>query len=123
MEHIRKLAWVSVARGCGFGALAIFTLMIGFVTTPALALDFGGVGFLLMAVILMVKAGRSDRMLYTHTEIWLMLDRDLRPPPDVASGVIMRTRKEVILRFAQMSATTALCCLVIAGALQVAGIR
>jgi hypothetical protein len=123
MEHIRRLAWVSVARGCGFGALAIFTLMIGFVTTPALALDFGGVGFLLMAVILMMKAARSDRMPHNHTEIWLMLDRDLRPPPEIAPGVIMRTRREVILRFAQMSATTALCCLLIAAGLQFAGFR
>jgi hypothetical protein len=123
MEHIRKIAWVSVARGCGFGALAIFTLMIGFVTTPALALDFGGIGFLLMAVILMIKAFRSDRLPHNHTEIWLMLEPEQRPPPDVASVVIMRTRREVILRFAYMSALTALCCLAPAAALQIAGFR
>jgi hypothetical protein len=123
MEHIRKLAWVSVARGCGFGGLAIFTMMIGLSSTPAAALDFGGIGFLLMSVILIVKAYRSDRLPHKHTEIWLMLEPDLRPPPEVAPAVIMRTRREVILRFAHMSALAALCCLVMAGALQIMGVR
>jgi hypothetical protein len=123
VDHIRKLAWISVARGCGFGALAIFTTMIGFSTTPALALDFGGIGFLLMAVILMIKAGRSGSLPHDRTELWLMLERDLRPPQPVASEVIKRARRDVMLRFAWTSATTALLCLLVAAALQVAGFR
>jgi hypothetical protein len=122
VDHIRKLAWISVARGCGFGGLAIFTLMIGFSSTPAAALDFGGIGFLLMAVILMVKASRSDRLPHKHTELWLMLEPQDRPPPEVASGVISRMRREVILKFAHMSALTALCCLLLAAGLQLMGI-
>jgi hypothetical protein len=123
MEHIRKLAWISVARGCSFGGLAILTMMIGFSATPALALDFGGVGFLLMAVILMIKAARSEQFPYRRTEIWLMLEPQDRPPPEVAPGIISRTRRDVILRFAHMSALAALCCLLMAAALQIMGIR
>jgi hypothetical protein len=123
MDHIRKLAWISVARGCGFGALAIFTMMIGFSATPATALDFGGIGFLLMAAILMVKAFRSANLPHKRTELWLMLEPQERPPPEVASGIISRMRREVILRFAHMSAMSAVCCLLMAAALQIAGIR
>jgi hypothetical protein len=123
MEHIRKLAWVSVARGCGFGGLAIFTAMIGFAATPAMALDVGGVGFLLMAMILAIKAFRSDSLPHKRTELWLMLAPDERPPPEVAGDVISRMRREVMLRFAQMSAIAALVCLTLAALLQVAGIK
>jgi hypothetical protein len=123
MEHIRRLAWVSVARGCGFGVLAIFTLMIGFITTPGVALDAGGFGFLLMSVILMVKAGRADHLPHHRTELWLMLEPERRPPPGVASSVITTTRREVMLRCAYLSALTAFACLALAGALQLAGFR
>ncbi len=123
MEHIRKLAWLSVARGCGFGVLAIFTSMIGLITTPGVAFDVGGVGFLLMTFILIAKAVRADRLPHRNTEIWLMLEPELRPPPDIASGVITRTRREVMLRFALMSALTAVACLVGAAVLQLAGFR
>jgi hypothetical protein len=123
MDHIRKLAWVSVARGCSFGGLAIITLMIGFSTTPGLAFDFGGVGFLMMAVILMIKAGRSTKLPHKRTELWLMLNPDERPPPEFAAQVIMGTRREVILRFAYMSAVFACCCLGLAAFLHLIGIR
>jgi hypothetical protein len=123
MDHIRRLAWISIARGCGFGTLAIFTLMIGFVTTPALALDFGGVGFLLMALVLIVKAERWERFPHNRTEIWLMLDPIHRPPPEVAPVVIGRTRRDVMLRVAHLSAVMAAVCLAMAGALQAFGFR
>jgi hypothetical protein len=123
MDHIRRLAWISIARGCGFGALAIFTLMIGFVTTPGVALDFGGVGFLLMALILIAKADRSERFPYQRTEIWLMLSPEDRPPPEVAPVVISRSRRDVMLHFAHVSAIVAAACLALAAVLQASGFR
>jgi hypothetical protein len=123
MDHIRRLAWISVARGCGFGALAVFCFMFGFITTPPLALDAGGFGFLLMAAILMVKAGRAHILSHKRTELWLMLDPERRPPPEVASGVITRMRRETMLRFAYLSALVACGCLALAAMLKVAGFQ
>jgi hypothetical protein len=40
----------------------------------------------------------------------------------VASGIISRMRREVILRFAYLSSFTALCCLLMAAVLQIMGI-
>ncbi len=121
MDQIRRLAWISVARGCAFGALAIFTMMIGFSATPASALDFGGIGFLLMTAILLLKAFRSGRLSHKRTEIWLMLEPQERPPPEVASGIISRTRRDVILRFAHMSAVMAVGCLASSASLKLVG--
>jgi hypothetical protein len=123
MDHIRRLAWISVARGCGFGTLAIFTLMIGFISTPGIALDAGGFGFLFMAVVLMVKASRADQLPHNRTELWLMIAPEDRPPPAVAPGVITTTRREVMLQCAYISALTAFACLVGAGLVQLAGFR
>jgi hypothetical protein len=123
MDHIRRLAWISVARGCGFGALAVFCFMFGFITTPSLALDAGGFGFLLMAAILMVKAGRAHVLSHKRTELWLMLEPDRRPPPEVASGVITRMRRETMLRFAYLSSLVAGGCLALAAVLKLLGLR
>jgi hypothetical protein len=123
MEHIHRLAWVSIARGCGFGVLGIVTMMFAFITTPGIAFDCGGFGFLLMAVILMIKSNRSDHLSHKRTEIWLLLAPEHRPPPDVACDIIMRVRAEVLLRCAHLSAMTALGCLSFAALVQVAGYR
>lgn len=123
MDHIRKLAWVSIARGCAFGALAIFTTMTGLITTPGIALDAGGIGFLLMSFILIVKASRSDVLSHHRTEVWLMLEPERRPPPEIAPVMITRVRREVILIFAHFSAMAAFSCLVLAAILQILGFR
>jgi hypothetical protein len=123
MDHLRRLAWVSVARGCGFGTLAVFTAMIGLVMTPGIALDVGGLGFLLMAVILMVKADRSGTISHKRTEVWLMLHENERPPAEVASVVIRRVRRDVMLQFAYVSALAGFGCLVLAAGIQALGYR
>jgi hypothetical protein len=123
MDHIQRLAWISIARGCGFGVLGIVCMMFGFITKPGVALNAGGVGFLMMAVILMIKANRSDLVPHQRTELWLMLEPERRPPPEVASGVIMRMRRATLLHFAYMSAVVACGCLALAAALQFFGFR
>jgi hypothetical protein len=123
MDHLRRLTWISVARGCGFGVLAIFTTMIGFVTTPAVALDFGGFSFLLMATILILKARMAPSMSYRRTEVWLMLDEGLRPPADVAQVLIGRVRADVLLACARLSAWSAALLLALSLLLKIAGWR
>jgi hypothetical protein len=123
MDHIRKLAWISIARGCGFGLLAIFCFSFGFILRPAFALTLAGVGILLMVFILILKAVRTDSLSHKRTEIWLMLAPDLRPPPEVASVIIMRVRRDVMLHFAQGWSFVAAGCLGLAAMLQIAGFR
>jgi hypothetical protein len=123
MDHIRKLAWVSIARGCAFGFLAIFCFSFAFINRPAFALTSGGVGMLLMAFILMLKASRSEQLSHKRTEIWIMLEPDMRPPPEVASGIIMGVRRETMLQFAQGCATAAAVCLAGAIVLLLSGFR
>jgi hypothetical protein len=123
MDHIRKLAWVSIARGCAFGFLAIFCFSFAFINRPAFALTSGGVGMLLMAFILMLKASRSDQLSHKRTEIWIMLSPDMRPPPDVASGIIMRIRRDVMLQFAYGWAVASAAAFAMATTLRLAGFR
>jgi hypothetical protein len=121
MDYLRRVAWVSVARGCGFGLLAICTMTIGFINKPGLAFNLMGIGLLLMAVILIVKARNSDSVMYQRTEIWLMLNDDMRPPAAVAQSVISRIRAAVLLEFALMSACGAAASLGIAAVLLLIG--
>lgn len=123
MDHIRKLAWISIARGCAFGFLAIFCFSFAFINRPAFALTSGGIGVLLMVFILVLKASRSDQISHKRTEIWIMLAPNLRPPPEAASGIIMQVRRDVMLRFAHSWAVVAAICLAGAATLQLAGFR
>ena len=42
MEHMRRIAFETVLRACGFGSLAIFCVMIGMSFEPRLAFQAGG---------------------------------------------------------------------------------
>jgi hypothetical protein len=123
MDHIRKLAWISIARGCAFGFLAIFCFSFAFINRPAFALTSGGAGMLLMAFILMLKASRSEQLSHKRTEIWIMLAPDMRPPPEVASGIIMGVRRETMLHFAHGWATASAASLACATLLRFSGFR
>jgi hypothetical protein len=123
MDHIRKLAWISIARGCAFGFLANFCFSFAFINQPSFAMLSMGIGMLLMVFILVLKASRSDRLSHKRTEIWIMLSPEMRPPPEVASGVIMRARREVMLRFAYGWALASAVCLGFAAFLRLASFR
>ena len=56
MEDMRRIAFDTVLRACGFGSLAIFCVMIGLSFQPRAAFQAGGMLTLLMAAILMLKA-------------------------------------------------------------------
>ena len=42
MEHMRKIAYETVLRACGFGSLAIFCVMIGLSFDPRTSFQAGG---------------------------------------------------------------------------------
>lgn len=104
---IRRYAQLSVARGCGFGALTIATAMVGSASDLSLFFRTGGFATLLMCFILMLKAARADRTPVKETEVWVMLPRDIRPQPEVAAPLIARARRDYLLKFAYAAAIVA----------------
>jgi hypothetical protein len=113
-ERIEFLAEVSVARGCGFAALAIATTMVGFAGDIRMSLQCGGYLTLIACLILMLKGLSSERKPYNHTEVWIMLEPEERPPRTIAQVVIGRALREVYLRFALRAAWIAAALLVMA---------
>ncbi|MCZ8271804.1 hypothetical protein [Rhabdaerophilum sp.] len=104
---IRRYAQLSIARGCGFGALAIATVMVGSASNLSLFLRSGGFATLLMCFILLIMAARADHVPVKRTEVWIMLPKESRPPVEVAAPLIARARKDYLLRFAYVAAIVA----------------
>ena len=107
LNTIEQLARLSVARACGFAALAIGTVMIGFSWDLALAFRAGGVLALAAAGVLAAKGFKARRRPYRHTELWLMLPKEQRPHAEVAQQLIGTALREVYFRFAEHTAAIA----------------
>ncbi|KAB2850497.1 MAG: hypothetical protein F9K44_04705 [Hyphomicrobiaceae bacterium] len=122
-DAIRAAAEVSVARGCGFAALAIFTLMIGLADQFYVACKAGGILTLGTCFILVVRGYSAPTFHYKRTEVWLMLPEKDRPPAEIAQIVIGGTLREVYLRFAVQAAIVATCLFGISLILQIAKSR
>lgn len=103
-DMIRRYATTSIARGCGFGGLAIFTLMVGCAADLSLFFRAGGIATLLMCAILIIMASRVDLVPVRSTEVWIMLPKDKRPSAALAQPLIARARREVLLKFAYVAA-------------------
>ena len=99
MEDMRRIAYATVLRACGFGSLAIFCFMVGLSFEPRLAFQSGGVLTMLMTGILFLKALEARTKPYRRTEMWLYLPKELRPPAGAAqqltSGGAARDLPEV----------------------------
>lgn len=104
---IRRYAHISVARGCGFGALTVATLMVGSASDLSLFFRSGGIGALLMCFILLLKASRVEKVAVKSTEVWIMMPKELRPKPEIAAPLIARARRDYLLRFAYVAAVVA----------------
>lgn len=114
MNRIEYFAAISVHRACGFGALAIFTAMVGAVAAPAVAAKIGATGTALMAAILLYKAINAPRQPYRTTELWIMLDRDHGLPEAHAQRILMGALRECYARAARIAFAVA-CALWISG--------
>lgn len=101
---IRRYAQLSIARGCGFGALTIATIMVGSASDLSLFFRAGGFATLLMCFILLFMAARADHVPVKQTEVWIMMPKDQRPPAEIAAPLIARARKDYLLRFAYIAA-------------------
>jgi hypothetical protein len=104
MEEMRKAAYASVAKGCGFGMLAILCVMVGMSFNPRAVFQAGGILTLLMTLVLVLKARRALTQDYKHTEMWLMLPEDFRPPEAYAQWAAATVLRDAYFTFAQYTA-------------------
>ncbi len=104
MEHMRRIAYETVLRACGFGSLAIFCVMIGMSFEPRLAFQAGGFLTMLMTAILMFKAHEARTKHYRQTEMWLYLPEEQRPPASYAQWASATVMRETYLVFARWTA-------------------
>jgi hypothetical protein len=104
MEEMRRIAYETVLRACGFASLAIFCIMIGLSFLPRSAFQAGG--FLSMAVtlVLILKAWEARTKDHRRTEMWLYLPKESRPPQALAQMMISTIMRETYLSFARWTA-------------------
>ncbi len=107
MDVIEAYARVSVARGSAFAVLAVLCVMLGLLGTPAFALRIGGFLFLVISLVLMLRAEYAHKRSYKHTEVWLMLDDRDRPPTPIAQQVICSILRNTFNEFSLYFARTA----------------
>jgi len=107
MHRLEEAAWVSVARGCGFAALAIVTFMFGMSGNMPAALQAGGILTLITSLILLIKGWKAPNLPYKRTEVWMMLEPESRPNAALAQMLIGETLKRIYLTFALHAALLA----------------
>ena len=100
MEHMRRIAYETVLRACGFASLAIFCVMIGMSFMPKLAFQAGGFLTMIMAFILILKSREALTKDYRRTEMWLYLEKDFRPPEAYAQWASATILRDTYLTFA-----------------------
>lgn len=122
MVTIEKVAEFSVGRACGFGAIAIFTSMIGCAWHPALSFQIGGLLTLFAAAVLLLKGLNARKKPYKSTELWIILPKEHRPLPEIAQQLIGNILREVYLRFALHAALLSALMLAIALLLSLFGV-
>ena len=108
MDHMRRVAFETVLRACGFASLAIFCVMIGLSFEPRAAFQAGGFLTTLMALILIFKAREALTKNYRKTEMWLYLPKELRPPESYAQWASATVLRETYLTFARWTAAIAI---------------
>src|SRR5712692_5694325 len=114
MEHMRRIAFETVLRACGFGSLAIFCVMIGLSFEPRAAFQAGGFLTMLMAAILIFKAREALTKNYRKTEMWLYLPKEARPPEAYAQWASSTILRETYLTFALWTSAVSIAMLALA---------
>ena len=123
LQKVEAMAELSVARGCGFAGLAIFTFMIGSVSDPVLAFKTGGLMTFLACAVLLIKARNAMTRPYKTTELWVILPKDQRPDAAIAQQIIGTVLRDVYYRFAQQAAGLAIMMLATAAVMALSGVQ
>ena len=119
---MRRIAYETALRACGFGSLAIFCVMVGMSFMPRLAFQAGGFLTTMMAFILIMKAHEARTKDYRSTEMWLYLEKDERPPAAYAQWASATVLRETYLTFALWTSMIAIALWVIALVFGLAGL-
>jgi hypothetical protein len=102
VTEVERAAEQSVARGVGFGALAVALVVAGLAGYPQLALRSGAALALLMWAVLRLKALRARRHPYKRTEAWLLLEPRPNWPAEVAQRLIGEALQRTLERYARL---------------------
>ena len=97
VEEMRRIAYETVLRACGFASLAIFCVMIGLSFLPRSAFQAGGFLSMAMTLVLILKAREARTKDHRRTELWLYLPKESRPPQAVAQRMISTVMRETYL--------------------------
>jgi uncharacterized membrane protein YdfJ with MMPL/SSD domain len=108
VEEMRRIAYTTVLRACAFASLAIFCIMIGLSFLPRSAFQAGGFLTIAMTLVLVLKAHEARTKDHRHTELWLYLPKESRPPQEVAQRTISTLMREIYLQFASWTAIVAI---------------
>ena len=100
LQQIEEVAEICVARGCGFAALGILTLILGLSWDMTLASKIGGLLVLAACLVLILKAYNAVTRPVQRTELWMVLDPRYRPAPAFAQRMIGQTLQVCYFRFA-----------------------
>lgn len=104
MDEMRRIAYETVLRACGFASLAIFCVLIAMSFVPRSAFQAGGFLSMLMTLLLLLKAHEARTKDHRRTEMWLYLPKESRPPQAIAQKTISTLMREIYLVFARWSA-------------------
>ena len=104
MEEMRRIAYETVLRACGFASLAIFCVMIGLSFLPRSAFQAGGFLSMVMTLVLVLKAHEARTKDHRRTEMWLYLPKESRPPQAFAQKTVSTLMREIYLLFARWTA-------------------
>ena len=121
MDYMRRIAFETVLRACGFGCLAIFCVMIGASFNARLAFQCGGTLTTIMVLILIYKAREALTKDYRKTEMWLYLPKTFRPPDAYAQWASATVLRDTYLTFALWTSAIAICMWVLALAFSLVG--
>ena len=108
MEHMRRIAYETVLRACGFACLAIFCVMIGMSFDPKLAFQAGGFLTTMMAFVLVLKSREALSKDYRRTEMWLYIEKDFRPPEAYAQWASATVLRDTYLTFAMWTSVVSI---------------
>ena len=122
MEEMRRVALSTVARGCGFGMLAIVCVMMGLLYDPRMVFQTGGILTLIMTFVLILKARYALTQNYKKTEMWLYLDKDFRPPEAYAQWAASTVLRDAYFTYAMYTAMISIAMWVMALLLSLAGV-
>jgi hypothetical protein len=108
MEEMRRIAFETVLRACGFASLAIFCIMIGLSFNPRASFQAGGLLTTIMALVLILKAREALTKDHRRTEMWLYLPKEFRPPEAYAQWASATVLRDAYLSFALWSSVVAI---------------